>query len=214
MKILRPTITLFVALSIITGGVYPLMVTYVGKFVFPFQANGSFIGRDGKMNGSILIGQNFTDPRYFWGRPSATSSYPYHAAASGGSNLGPLNPTLITQVKNRVALLQGYPHPSGLVPVDLVTSSASGLDPHISPAAALYQIPRVAATRNMPESTIVALVQSHIQHRQFWLFGEPVVNVLKLNLDLDALPAPPVEHTSPVNTAKHKKPKKHRRKRF
>ena len=191
MKILiRPAVVLFVLLSIITGLIYPLLVTGIGQALFPQQAAGSLIERDGKLIGSRLIGQNFTDPQYFWGRPSATAPQPYNAAASSGSNLGPLNPVLKDAVESRVKALRtadsGNTQP---VPIDLVTASASGLDPHISPAAADYQITRVARARGLAPEAVRNLVVQHTEARQWGVFGEPRVNVLELNLALDALPA-------------------------
>lgn len=191
MKILiRPAVVLFVLLSIITGLIYPLLVTGIGQALFPQQAAGSLIERDGKLIGSRLIGQNFTDPQYFWGRPSATAPQPYNAAASGGSNLGPLNPVLKDAVESRVkALRTADPGNTQPVPIDLVTASASGLDPHISPAAADYQIARVARARGLAPQAVRNLVVQHTEARQWSVFGESRVNVLELNLALDALPA-------------------------
>ena len=191
MKILiRPAVVLFVLLSIITGLIYPLLVTGIGQALFPQQAAGSLIERDGKLIGSRLIGQNFTDPQYFWGRPSATAPQPYNAAASSGSNLGPLNPVLKDAVESRVkALRTADPGNTQPVPIDLVTASASGLDPHISPAAADYQIARVARARGLAPEAVRNLVVQHTEARQWSVFGESRVNVLELNLALDALPA-------------------------
>jgi K+-transporting ATPase ATPase C chain len=183
---LRPALTSLLLLTLITGVAYPLLVTGIAQAVFPFQANGSLIVRDGKTVGSALIGQSFDDPRYFWGRPSATSPFPYNAAASSGSNLSPTNPALISAVQGRVdALRAADPGNTAPVPVDLVTTSASGLDPHISPAAALYQASRVARARNLAPDAVRALVDRHIERRFLGLFGEPRVNVLALNLALD-----------------------------
>ena len=188
--LIRPAVMLFVLLSIITGLIYPLLVTGIGQALFPEQAAGSLIERDGKLIGSRLIGQNFTDPQYFWGRPSATAPQPYNAAASGGSNLGPLNPALKDAVESRVkALRAADPGNTQQVPIDLVTASASGLDPHISPAAADYQIARVARARGLAPEAVRNLVVQHTEARQWGVFGEPRVNVLVLNLALDALPA-------------------------
>ena len=188
--LIRPAVTLFVLLSIITGLIYPLLVTGIGQAVFPAQAAGSLIERDGKLIGSRLIGQNFTDPKYFWGRPSATAPQPYNAAASGGSNLGPLNPALQDAVESRVkALRAADPGNTQPVPIDLVTASASGLDPHISPAAVEYQIVRVAQARGLAPEAVRNLVVQHTEARQWSVFGESRVNVLELNLALDALPA-------------------------
>jgi K+-transporting ATPase ATPase C chain len=186
--LIRPAITLFILLSLVTGLLYPLLVTGISQAVFPAQTAGSLIERDGKLIGSRLIGQNFTDPKYFWGRPSATSPYPNNAAASGGSNLGPLNPALKAAVESRVkALREADPGNTAPVPVDLVTASASGLDPHISPAAADYQAGRVARARGLAPEAVEALVAQHTEDRQWGIFGEPRVNVLELNLALDGL---------------------------
>jgi potassium-transporting ATPase KdpC subunit len=188
--LLRPAVTLFILLSIITGLIYPLLVTGIGQALFPAQAAGSLIERDGQPIGSRLIGQNFTDPKYFWGRPSATGPYPYNAAASGGSNLGPLNPALKEAVESRIAALRAAdPGNTAPVPVDLVTASASGLDPHISPAAADYQMARVARARELAPEIVRNLVIQQTEERQWRIFGEPRVNVLALNLALDQLPS-------------------------
>jgi len=186
--LIRPAVTLFILLSIITGLIYPLLVTGIGQALFPQQAAGSLIERDGKLIGSRLIGQSFTDPKYFWGRPSATSPYPNNAAASGGSNLGPRNPALKAAVESRIKTLrEADPGNTAPVPVDLVTASASGLDPHISPAAADYQMGRVARARGLALEPVRALVAQHTEDRQWGMFGEPHVNVLELNLALDRL---------------------------
>jgi K+-transporting ATPase ATPase C chain len=188
-NLLRPAIVLFVLLSLLVGVAYPLAVTGIGKTLFPRQAAGSLVIQEGKAVGSTLIGQNFSDPGHFWGRPSATGPQPNNGAASSGSNLGPLNPAQVDAVKGRVAALRAAdPDNIALIPVDLVTASASGLDPHISPAAAEYQIGRVAQARHLPLAQIVALVEQHTEGRQLGLFGEPRVNVLALNLALDGLP--------------------------
>jgi len=185
---LRPALVVLGLLTLITGVLYPLAVTAVAQVVFPDQANGSLIERDGQIIGSEWIGQSFDDPRYFWGRPSATSPTPYHAAASAGSNDGPLSPALASRVKDRIEALRATdPGITDPIPVDLVTASASGLDPHISPAAAYVQVPRVARERGLDETVVRELVADHIEERQFGILGEPRVNVLKLNLALDDL---------------------------
>ncbi|MBL8451500.1 MAG: potassium-transporting ATPase subunit KdpC, partial [Zoogloea sp.] len=181
-------LSVFVLLSAITGLAYPLAVTGIAGAVFPEQAAGSLILQDGKPVGSSLIGQNFSDPKHFWGRPSATAPQPYNATASSGANQGPLNPALVDAVKSRVeALRAADPGNTAPVPADLVSASASGLDPHISPAAALWQAGRVAKARGLPEDRVKALVDAHTEGRQWGLLGEARVNVLKLNLALDAL---------------------------
>lgn len=186
--LLRPALTLFVVLSLITGLLYPLLVTGVAQTAFPHQANGSLITQGGKTVGSELIGQAFTEPGHFWGRPTATAPMPYNAAASGGSNQGPTNPALVDAVKARIeALRAADPGNTRPVPVDLVTASASGLDPHISPAAAAYQTERVARARGLPVAQVQALVQQHTDTPWLGLLGEPRVNVLALNLALYAL---------------------------
>lgn len=186
--LLRPALSVFVLLSAITGLAYPLAVTGVAGAVFPEQAAGSLILQDGKPIGSSLIGQHFSDPTHFWGRPSATAPQPYNATASSGSNQGPLNPALVEVVKGRVeALRAADPGNTAPIPTDLVSASASGLDPHISPAAALWQAGRVAKARGLPEAQIKALIDTHTEGRQWGLLGEARVNVLKLNLALDAL---------------------------
>ena len=183
---LRPALVLLAVLSVVTGLAYPALVTAIAQVAFPLQANGSLIARDGKAVGSSLIGQPFDDPKYFWGRPSATAPLPYNAAASSGSNLGPTNPAQLEAVKGRVdALRAADPGNTGWVPVDLVTASGSGLDPHISPAAALYQVPRVAKARKLDPGAVHALVAQHTEGRTFGILGEPRVNVLALNLALD-----------------------------
>lgn len=185
-SVLRPAIVIFAALTIVTGVLYPLATTGIAKVMFPFQASGSLIERDGKVVGSQLIGQAFTSPQYFWGRPSATGPMPYNASASGGSNLGPTNPALRDAVVARVeALRQADPGNTAQIPVDLVSASASGLDPHISPAAAHYQAPRVARLRALPLDKVNALIDAHTARPLVGILGEPVVNVLTLNLALD-----------------------------
>lgn len=187
-KIVRPLLVLFLALSLLTGIVYPFVVTGLGQWLFPMQAHGSLVQRDGKTVGSLLVGQNFTEPGYFWGRPSATAPSPNNALASGGSNLGPLNPALVDAVRSRVQALRfADPTNTALVPNELVTASASGLDPHISPAAAQFQIARVARVRNVPLAQVQALVEQNTQRPLLGVIGEPVVNVLQLNLALDSL---------------------------
>jgi potassium-transporting ATPase KdpC subunit len=184
--LLRPAVTLLVLLSAITGVVYPLVVTGISKTVFPHAAAGSLILKDGKPVGSELIGQNFTDPKYFWGRPSATGPQPYNGTASSGSNQGPLNPALLDAVKGRIDALKAADPDNKLpIPADLVAASASGLDPHISPAAANYQIERVARARKLLPQQVATLIDAHTEGRQWGVFGEARVNVLRLNLALD-----------------------------
>lgn len=185
--IVRPALVLFVLLSALTGLIYPMAVTGVAKTAFPAQADGSLIVLDGTTVGSKLIGQNFSDPKHFWGRPSATAPQPYNASASGGSNQGPLNPALTDAVKARVeALRAADPDNAAPVPVDLVTASASGLDPDISPAAAQYQAARVARVRGMPLSEVQSLIDRNTQKPLLGFLGESRVNVLALNIALDA----------------------------
>jgi K+-transporting ATPase ATPase C chain len=183
---LRPAIVSLALFTLITGLVYPLAVTGLAQVFFPHQANGSLMVKDGQAIGSELIGQPYDDPKYFWGRLSATVPFPYNAAASAGSNLGPLNADLVEAAQARInALRAADPGNAALIPVDLVTASASGLDPHISVAAALYQVPRVARARGLSEDQVQMLVKRFTEGRQFGILGEPRVNVLKLNLALD-----------------------------
>ena len=183
---IKPAIVMLLLFTALTGIAYPLAVTLIAQIVFPNQANGSLLGSNEQPLGSELIGQAFSRPEYFWGRPSATSPTPYNGEASSGSNLGPTNPALIDAVRARVKLLRDAdPSHSEAVPVDLVTASASGLDPHISPAAAAYQISRVAIARQLSPNTIAELVDRYTEGRQWGVLGEPRVNVLKLNLALD-----------------------------
>jgi K+-transporting ATPase ATPase C chain len=184
--LIRPAVSLFVMLTVITGVVYPLAVTGVAKAAFADQAAGSLILKDGKAVGSSLIGQNFTDPKYFWGRPSATSPMPYNGSGSSGSNQGPLNPSLVDAVKGRVDALKAADPGNALpIPVDLVTASASGLDPQISVAAAQYQAGRVARVRGMAPDLLNTLISRHTEGRLLGVLGEARVNVLELNLELD-----------------------------
>jgi K+-transporting ATPase ATPase C chain len=188
IRILRQAIACIVVFTVVTGVIYPLIVTGVAQLVFPRQANGSLLIDNGKTVGSSLIGQSFSSPKYFWARPSATSPIPYNAANSSGSNLGPLNPALAENVKARITQLKAADAASKpLVPVDLVTASGSGLDPDISPASAEYQVSRVAKTRNIDESEVRKLIAEYTLNRQLGILGEPRVNVLGLNLALDNL---------------------------
>jgi len=186
MKIIRPAIVSLFVFTILTGVIYPLGVTGIAQLLFPAQANGSIIVKDGKAIGSSLIGQPFDDPKYFWGRLSATAPFPYNSASSSGSNLAQSNPALLEQAKGRIsALRDADPQAPALVPADLATASGSGLDPHISPAAAEYQIQRVAKSRGIDEAKVSALIAAYTEPRQFRILGEPTVNVLRLNLALD-----------------------------
>lgn len=191
LKELKPAALLLVLLTVLTGALYPALITGLAQALFPGKANGSLIRQDGKIVGSSLIGQPFSDPAHFWGRPSATGPMPYDAAASSGSNLGPLNPALKDAVKARIdALKAADPTQMAPIPVDLVTASGSGLDPHISPAAARWQAPRIARIRSLSEAEVSKLIDAHTEGRQFGLLGEPRVNVLALNLALDRLGKP------------------------
>jgi K+-transporting ATPase ATPase C chain len=199
MREIRPAIVVLIALTLVTGLIYPLAMTGIAQVLFPYQASGSMIERDGKVVGSELIGQEFTSDKYFHGRPSATTApdpndptktvpAPYNAANSGGSNLGPSNKALIDRVKDDMAKLQKE-NPGTPVPIDLVTTSGSGLDPDISPEAALFQVPRIAKARKLPEDRIRQLVEAATEGRFLGLLGEPRVNVLKLNIALDRMAA-------------------------
>lgn len=184
---LRTAILMLLVLTILTGVVYPLIVTAIAQVAFPHQAHGSLIMTDGRVVGSELIGQSFSEPQYFWGRLSATSPVPYNAAASSGSNYGPLHPDLKTAAEKRITALTTDGTPASNIPVDLITASGSGLDPHVSPAAAEYQVPRVAKTRGLTEDQVRELVRQHTSKHQWGLLGEPHVHVLRLNLALNAL---------------------------
>jgi potassium-transporting ATPase KdpC subunit len=185
---LRPALSLLVAMTLLLGGIYPLVITGLSKVMFPAQAEGSLLRHGDTLIGSKLIGQNFSDPKYFWGRPSATSPQPYNGLSSGGSNLGPLNPALIDKVNaNAKTLRDADPGNHGPIPVELVTASASGLDPDISPAAAEYQAARVARLRNLPVAIVRSLIAEHQRGPLFGILGESQINVLELNLALDRL---------------------------
>ena len=188
LRIFRPAIVLLALFTILTGLLYPALVTGLAQVFFPQQANGSLILKNGQVVGSALIGQSFSDPKYFWGRPSATSPYPYNASASSGSNLSPTNPVYLQAVEERARALRAVdPGNTALIPVDLVTASASGLDPDISLEAARYQVSRVARARGLASAQVEALVNRYTQGRFLGIFGEPRVNVLELNLALDEL---------------------------
>lgn len=184
IKQIKTAIILLIFFSILTGLIYPGIVTAIAQIICPWKANGSLIQVNNKIIGSELIGQSFTDDKYFWSRPSATTPYPYNAENSSGSNLGPSNPALIAAIKERVMSVK---HDNVLIPVDLVTTSGSGLDPHISPLAAYYQVSRIAKARNISEEDVQKLIKNNITTRAFGILGEPTVNVLKLNLALDSL---------------------------
>lgn len=186
LRLIRPALSLLILMSCLLGIAYPLLITGFAKLAFPHQAAGSLLYQRGKPIGSTLIGQKFSDPKYFWGRPSATTPQPYNGLASAGSNLGPLNPALIEQVKENIKALRATDPPaSAPIPVDLVTASASGLDPDISPAGAMYQVARVARTRGMAPASLENLVAAHEQGKLLGLIGERRINVLELNLALD-----------------------------
>ncbi len=183
---IRPAVFSLLLLTVLTGVIYPLAITGLAQFLFPYQANGSLLYRDGQPVGSALIGQPFRDPRYFWGRPSSTPHFPYNSAASAGSNLGPSNPKLVQDVRERIAVLHcADPENNQPIPVDLVTNSGSGLDPHISLAAALYQVPRVARVRGLDEDLVRDLVLTYSRGRYLGILGEPVATVLELNMVLE-----------------------------
>ncbi|MBF0097586.1 MAG: potassium-transporting ATPase subunit KdpC [Magnetococcales bacterium] len=186
LKELKPALLMLTLMTLLTGALYPALVTALAHWLFPWQAAGSLLTVKGEVVGSELVGQSFSEPRYFWGRPSATAPMSHNGAASAATNLGPLNPTLTETIRARMQTLQeSDPGQSAPIPVDLVTSSASGLDPHISVAAALWQLPRVARTRGLSEQTVLHLLQQHTQERTWGILGERRVNVLTLNLALD-----------------------------
>jgi potassium-transporting ATPase KdpC subunit len=186
IKQIKTALMLVILFTLLTGLIYPLFITGIAQLIFPWRANGSMISQNGQNIGSVFIGQFFDSPKYFWGRPSATTPFAYNALSSTGSNLGPLNPDFLATVKTRAAKLK-QSNPTQPVPVDLVTASGSGLDPEISPLAAFYQVPRIAQQRHLTESQVTALIQAHIQKRTWCLLGEPRINVLQLNLALDNL---------------------------
>lgn len=192
LSTLRPALVLFGLLSLLTGLAYPALVTGIAQALMPWQANGSLVvGGDGQILGSHVVGQAFDDPRYFWSRPSATGAHPYDGASSSGSNAGPTSPALAEAIAARIEVLRAAdPESTAPIPVELVTASASGLDPDLSPAGALYQVARVARVRHLPEADVRALVERHVEGRALGLLGEPRVNVLALNLALDALARP------------------------
>ena len=185
-KYIQPAIVSFLILTVITGVLYPFFITCIAHVFFYKQSHGSLVYQNNQPVGSMLIGQPFDDPRYFWGRPSSTSPVRYNAAASSGSNMGPLNPLLIEVIRTRVNMYESVdPDNKNPIPVDLVTSSGSGLDPHISVAGAYYQVPRIARVRGLPQDIVKKLVQKHTHSRLFGFIGEPVVTILALNIDLD-----------------------------
>jgi len=185
---LKTGFMLLVLMTVFTGVIYPLVVTGLAQIFFPWQANGSLIEKQGKQTGSLLIGQSFSNPNYFWGRPSETKPVPYNGASSSGSNSGPSNPDFLTTVKQRINQLKSFPTTDNLLtPVDLVTASGSGLDPDISPYAATYQVPRIAKERGISENALQTLITQHIKNRSLLLLGEPRINVLQLNIALDNL---------------------------
>jgi len=184
-KQIKSAFLLFVAMTLLTGIIYPLVVTGLAKLLFPWQANGSLIEHGGQKLGSALIGQAFSDPKYFWGRPSATSPFPYNATASSGSNSGLTNPEYLTLVKSRITHLSQNSSPTALIPLDLITASASGLDPDISPEAARFQVARIAQERGLPEASLNLMIEKAIKLRAYEILGDPRVNVLQLNLILD-----------------------------
>jgi K+-transporting ATPase ATPase C chain len=191
---IKNALLLLLFFTILTGLIYPSLVTGIGQLFFPWQSNGSLIKQNGKAIGSVLIGQSFTDPNYFYSRPSATTPFPYNGEASSGSNMGPSNPTFLAAIKERVTHFKKMNSNNALIPVDLVTSSASGLDPEMSPLAALYQVPRIATLRHLPEKDIQQLIQHLTQKRTLGFLGEPRINVLELNLALDNLRINNVRH--------------------
>lgn len=186
-KEIKPALVTLIFFTVLTGLIYPGLMTGIAQLIFPWKANGSIIEKEGNPIGSVLIGQSFTEDKYFYSRPSATSPFPYNGEASSGSNMGPTNPDFLKSIKDRVTQLEKKSLTNSLVPVDLITASGSGLDPEISPFAAYYQIPRVAKIRHMSKQRIKNLVDKFIQKRQLGIFGEPRVNVLQLNLALDEL---------------------------
>jgi len=188
LKQIKIGLILLVLFTVFTGLIYPIVVTGIAQLFFPWKANGSLVEQNGKIIGSSLIGQSFNSPNYFWGRPSATSPYPYNAASSSGSNMGPSNPTFLETIKDRVNhLKQSNPKNNNLIPVDLVTASGSGLDPEISPLAAFYQVPRIAQESHISENEIETLINGLIKNRTLGILGEPRINVLELNIALDKL---------------------------